>query len=295
MSETGFEVGSTHENEKGVYEVLSLDERKDTMVIKWESGEEVATAIGFQRRILERMKHDREVAKFGVGYNRRKGRSSGAKFDGFKETDFSGGVTGTTWRTQKALGGTVTALLNSDRPQIKSRAVSRMPQVHWTDPDRQPRDDNDLQAKLFVRLDKEYLYYGFYVERSDDKSRVQDDWHGFVEWLSDVKNESWLKEIMDEYGLCIYDVKDNARPFDGRIAVGDGNWRLSAGTAEQDVASLAGFLKELPDTAAVNLQIAKITAKDDALARAGEITGDISSLFATLMPLYRAAMKQAND
>ena len=133
------------------------------------------------------------------------------------------------------------------------------------------------------------------MERSNDKSRVQDDWHGFVEWLSDVKNESWLKEIVDEYGLCIYDVKDKARSFDGRIAVGDGKWRLAADKAEQEVASLAGFLKELPDTATVDLQIAKISAKDDALARAGEIVGDISSLFATLMPLYRAALSQPDD
>ena len=67
MSETGFEVGSTYENEKGAYEVLSIDEQRDTMVIKWESGEEVATAIGFQKRILQRMLHDAEVAKFGTG------------------------------------------------------------------------------------------------------------------------------------------------------------------------------------------------------------------------------------
>ena len=65
MSETGFEVGSTYENEKGTYEVLSIDERKDTMVIKWESGEEVSTAIGFQRRIIKRMRHEAEIAKFG--------------------------------------------------------------------------------------------------------------------------------------------------------------------------------------------------------------------------------------
>jgi hypothetical protein len=241
------------------------------------------------------MRHEAEIAKFGPGYGRRKGRSSGgAKFGGFKEKDFSGGVTGTTWRTQKALGGAVTALLNSDRPQMKSRAVARMPEVHWTDPDR-VAGDNRLPAKLFVRLDKEFVYYGFSVERSDDKSQGQDDWHGFIEWLSDTKNESWLREIVDEYGLCVFDQKDTGGSFDGRIVVGDENWRLALDKADQEVPSLAGFLKELPETATVDLQIAKISAKQDALARAGEITGDISSLFATLMPLYRAALSQPDE
>ena len=291
MNDTHFEIGSTYENEKGVYEVLSIDKRTDTMVIKWESGEEVATAIGFQKRILERMQREREEAKFGNGLKRHKGRASGgAKFGGFQEADFSGGVTGTNWRTQKALGGVVTALLASDPPHMKSRAVSRMPEVHWANPDRNGQDNDNLEAKLFVKLDQENMYYGFYVMRSDDKSQTEGDWHGFVKWLSDGENESWLKEIVDEYDLRIYDSKNKQKPFDGRIEVKDGNWHLTAEKAEQSIASLADFLKGLPDTAAVDLHIAKISAKDDALVRAGEIAGDISTLFDTLMPLYKAAM-----
>jgi hypothetical protein len=156
------------------------------------------------------------------------------------------------------------------------------------DAKRRRRDDNRLQAKLFVRLDKDYLYYGFYVERSNEKSQVKDDWNGFVEWLSDVKNESWLKEIVGEYDLRIYDTKDDIRPFDGQIKVGDGNWRLGNGGDAKDVESLAGFLKQLPDTTCVDLQIAKITGKGDTIARGDKIAGDISGLFDILMPLYKA-------
>ncbi len=291
MSEIGFEVGNTYENEKGIYEVLSIDERSDTMVIKWESGEEATTAIDLQRRIIERIRYEREAASAENRPKRRKVPSTrGAKFDGFRKTDFSGGVAGTTWRTQKALGGAVTTLLNSDSPQINSWAVSRMPEVHWMDATRRGRDDNRLQAKLFVRLDKDYLYYGFYVERSNEKSQVKDDWNGFVEWLSDVKNESRLKKIVAEYDLRIYDMKDDARPFDGQVKVGDGSWRLGNGGDAKDVESLASFLKQLPDTTRVDLQIAKITGKSDTIARGDKIAGDISGLFDILMPLYKASV-----
>jgi hypothetical protein len=290
MSEIGFEVGNNYENEKGVYEVLSIDKRSDTMVIKWESGEEIKTDIDLQRRIIERRRYEREAA---IAASRPKGRKAsstrGAKFDGFGETDFSGGVAGTTWRTQKGLGGKVTTLLNPDSPQINSRAVSRIPEIHWMDAKRRGRDDKSLQAKLFVRLDKEYLYYGFCVERSKEKSQVKDDWNGFVEWLGDVKNESWLKEIVAEYDLRIYDLKDDARPFDGQVKVGDGSWRLGNGGDAKDVESLAGFLKQLPGTTCVDLQIAKITGKDDTIARGNKIAGDISDLFDALMPLYKAS------
>ncbi len=290
MSETVFEVGSTYENEKGGYEVLSMDTGKNKMVIKWENGEEVSTAIDLQKRIIARIEYEREAAEAAKHPKSRKAASSrGAKFDGFKETDFSGGIAGTTWRTQKALGGAVTKQLNPDGLEINSWAVPRMPEIHWMDAKRRRKDDDSLQAKLFARLNKESLYYGFYVERSDPTPEAKNDWNGFVEWLSDGGNESWLKEIVEEYDLRISDRKDVKSPFHGTIELGDGNWRLANGGEAKEVQSLAGFLKELPDTARVDLQITKITGKDDTMARGKEIAGDISGLFDILMPLYKAA------
>lgn len=282
-----FEIGSTHENEKGTYEVLSMDERKDVMVIKWESGEEATTAISFQKRIIERVQVEREAAKNGNG-NKRRGGSSNATFDGFGEADFSGGIAGTIWRTQKGLGGVVTRSLNSDDPQIKSWAVPRMPEAHWVDASRQ--DNTGIRAKFFVRLDRDNLYYGFNVGCSKEHSEVQDHWNGFVEWLKDVGNENRFKEIVDEYDLRIYDTKAKAKPFDGQIRAIEGGWHLQNGMDTRAVDSLAGFLGQLPETASIDLQIAKTTKKQDAIGRGEDMAGDIIVLFDTLMPLFKASV-----
>jgi len=289
MNKVRFQIGNAYENEKGVYEVLSLDERSDAMAIKWESGEEVTTTIALQRGIIERRRFEFEAA---TAVKKPRGRKAPSyvitPFEGFDESDFSGSVASTTWRTQKALGGAVITLLAADGPQVNSSAVFGVPEVHWMEVE-DPRDQKGLEAKLFVRLDKEYLYYGFHVERSDEESQAEGHWDGLVEWLSDEENESWLKEIAGKYDLCIEDRKEDEKPFDGQITVADGSWCLKTGGDTKNVESLAAFLKELPPTASVDLQIAKVTGKDDTIARGDKIAGDISGLFDALMPLYKAS------
>jgi hypothetical protein len=54
-----FEVGSTYKNMKGAYEVLSIN--KDTMVIRWDDDQRVTTSVDLQKRILERMRYDKEL------------------------------------------------------------------------------------------------------------------------------------------------------------------------------------------------------------------------------------------
>ncbi len=54
-----FEVGSTYKNMKGAYEVVSIN--RDTMVIRWDDDQRVTTSVDLQRRILERMRYDKEL------------------------------------------------------------------------------------------------------------------------------------------------------------------------------------------------------------------------------------------
>lgn len=51
-----FEVGSTYENMKGEYEVISI--KGENMVIRWTDGSEIETTTDQQRRILERLDHE---------------------------------------------------------------------------------------------------------------------------------------------------------------------------------------------------------------------------------------------
>jgi hypothetical protein len=53
-----FQVGQKYENMKGVYEVLSTD--GNSMRIRWESGEEIATTMSLQRQIIIRMRREQK-------------------------------------------------------------------------------------------------------------------------------------------------------------------------------------------------------------------------------------------
>ena len=53
-----FEVGHKYENMKGVYEVISI--HGDSMIIRWEKGEQISTSTDLQRRIIERMQREKQ-------------------------------------------------------------------------------------------------------------------------------------------------------------------------------------------------------------------------------------------
>lgn len=53
-----FEVGQQYTNRKGTYEVIDID--KNTMIIRWENGEEATTSVTMQSRILDNMQRELE-------------------------------------------------------------------------------------------------------------------------------------------------------------------------------------------------------------------------------------------
>jgi hypothetical protein len=64
MAHVKFEIRKKYENTKGAYEVLSID--RNTMRIRWDSGEEITTTVSLQSKIVTRMGREqrkREEAK----------------------------------------------------------------------------------------------------------------------------------------------------------------------------------------------------------------------------------------
>lgn len=55
-----FEIGATYKNMKGAFEVISI--RSNAMVIRWDNGRQIDTTVELQKRILERMDHEKQVA-----------------------------------------------------------------------------------------------------------------------------------------------------------------------------------------------------------------------------------------
>jgi len=65
-----FEVGSTYENMKGAYEVVSI--HRDSMKIRWDDGSEAVTSPDLQQRIIERMALEKKAEAADEAANEKK-------------------------------------------------------------------------------------------------------------------------------------------------------------------------------------------------------------------------------
>jgi hypothetical protein len=287
-----FKVGDKYENMKGPYEVISV--KGDSMVIRWENGEEISTEIDLQQRILERIDREnrmREAARKKKAAKPQKARSAasryGNKFNGFEEGDFKKNITGTNWRSRSCLGGAVTEKLPKDKYSFNSWAVYRKPVIHWADVAHRDRGDSSLQAKFFAEVDDERLWYGLLLESPEDAGGVEHDYAAFLDWLKDPENEKWMCRTAAENNIAIYDIEE--RGFKGTIRAEADQWQIHHPDGREDIDSLCTFLDALPGDRGVALNIARIEPKANVLKKETAISEDISGLFEVLMPLYEAA------
>ena len=291
-----FKVGHKYENMKGVYEVISIS--GDSMIISWENGERTSTPIDLQRKIIQRIQQEKQErdtdriqgqTKEPKHQNKEGTSKYGAKFKGFKESDFKKIVTETNWRSRNCLGGAVTERLFSDKFNFNSWAAYRMPIIHWVDIKHRGRDHKWLQAKFFAQVDENYFYYGFYIERSSNPADTKNDWNAFIWWLKDAKNEYWLNEIVSEHTLCIYGLDEKG--FSGTIKSFNEKWKIHNSEIDsEEILSLSNFLDTLSKECWIDLHIAKKVNKDEVLVKGEKIADDISTLFEALMPLYEASV-----
>jgi hypothetical protein len=287
-----FKVGNKYENRKGLFEVISI--RGDSMIIQWENGEKISTSIEFQQGIIEEMEKERQgregiKRKYSVNLKKRQGRKLilGNEFNGFKQGDFKGNVTGTTWRRRSCLGGAVTQRLDAGKFDFNSWAVYRRPVIHWADIKHHGSENTWLQAKFLAQLDESNLYYGFYIERSNKPSDKRTDWDAFLSWVKNIENERWLNKISMDNDLSIYDKEQ--RSFKGVIKSRNYHWKIHGQEGEDmNIDSFSAFLSTLPEIIWVDLVIVKIENKKEVLNKRESIAEDISKLFEILMPLYKA-------
>jgi hypothetical protein len=288
MNDIEFKVGQEHENMKGVYKVLAVN--RDTLCICWENGEEMTTTVALQNRIIERLQRERALIRSNRGGKSKQPKLPEyvTKFEGLKNDDFSKDVAGATWRHYDSLGGAVAVRLKSDKFDIASWPRYGLSSIYWGDFDHRRQNDFSLQAKFFARLDESRLYFGFCVERSDQEEDTKEDWNAFITWLRNAENDSWLNKVTSKHDLSICDVKEQGA-FAGTIISVGKKWCLSNKGREQEIESLADFLDSLTDGTWVDLQIAKIVEKAEAVPRGVEIADDIARLFELLLPLYEAS------
>jgi hypothetical protein len=287
-----FKVGDKYENMKGPYEVISVS--GDSMVIRWENGEEISTEIELQQRILERLdmeKRMKEAARLKKAAKPSKSRSAssryGNKFTGFEAGDFKKNITATNWRSRSCLGGAVTEKLPKDKFSFNSWAVYRKPIIHWADVTHRDRGETSLQAKFFAEVDDKRLCYGLCLERPGSAGAAEHDFAAFIGWLQDPENEKWMCRTAAENDISIYDLDEQG--FKGTIRAEADQWQIHLADGQKAIDSLYSFLDALADDHGVVLNIARIEAKADVLQKEAAISKDISSLFEALIPVYDAA------
>ena len=288
MNQFEFEVGGKYENMKGTYEVLSINE--ETMQIRWETGEEIETDIDFQRRIIERMEFEQQQLVEKKAKKAKKADGAGrVKFEGLKESDFTKKVSGTIWRRRSCLGGAVKVFSDSDRLDIKSWSIARKPMIQWADVTHRNPEIFNYQGKFFVRLNEDKLFFGYCIERSKKAEKNLGDWDVFLEWLQDGGNEQHLRELAFDRNLIIYQFNKDG-DIAWKINAADGQWRLEKKGQEKTIESLPDFLKKLSEgSRRIDLQIAKSMEKKEVIEKGVGIADDISSIFESLFPIYKAS------
>ncbi len=285
-----FVVGETYENEKGLFEVLSIE--RDAMVIQWESGESIETTVSFQRRIQERRRWERQMkekraAASSSKARRASGRKPGSTFEGFRPEDFKKTISRTPWRSRSQFGGAVTSRMQSSRLNFNSWAAKRRNEVHWADSNQWKTKSVDYPAKFFARADQDTLAWGFYIERPEAGRRTSPDWATFLKWLRDDDNDNWLRGLAREQGLVIYDA--HQRSFGGILEPQDEKWITIDGTGSNDQGRLVAIIDHWPAQTWLDLMIAKRIPKQEAIERGQDVAGDVAVLFGQLFPLYEAA------
>jgi hypothetical protein len=287
LSEIEFNVDEKYENEKGVFTVVSID--RDEMVIRWENGEEIRTEIDLQRRIVERRQWEEQQLAAAAEAAKKPSRKSGGKkavFAGLAPTDFKKSASGTTWRSRNQLGAAVAQQIDTRLFKFNSWAFGNKPEMHVQDVKHRGRGEAENQAKFFVRVDLQTLYYGFRLARPADKAQAQTEWDGVFEWLNQPENEQALRTIAIETELSVCNL---ATPATGNLRASAEGWTKDGSGKPASPEALTQYITDIPETGPLDLAFVARIDKDAAVASGTDIAKQIAQLFTRLLALYQAA------
>ena len=283
-----FKVNGQYENEKGPFTVLSMS--GDKMVIRWDSGEELTTSVELQTRIAERRQREkmkREAEALAAKKSSKSG-SVGKKsaFSGFAFTDFKASAARTTWRSRSQLGEAVMKKVDASRLHLNSWAFGHKPEMHVQDVKHHGNAEPDYQAKFFVRVDPQSLYYGFRVARPASNDVGKTEWDACLDWLARPENEHMIHAIAVEDNLTAC---NHGGSSSEHLVASDNGWKSVKGSKKSGEVALSAYLSDAPDASSADLELSAIIDKSDAVASGVEIADNIAQLFTRLMPLYKAA------
>lgn len=296
-----FSIGEIYANRKGPYEVVALNETDNEMRIRYtDTGDEQPAKISAQARIWNNMLLDEQTAERNRAETEaRYQQGYGAAFKGLIASDFKTSIEGTSWRSRRHLGGLVALCASASTPYtFVSWSVYPWPVVFLTH-----RENYNMaafalgsrKAKFTLEVDENFLYYGFYIERSDQPMDANWDWPRF---LSALLNRPELSRIIEEVE------KDPMVRFIGRKSTGSDRFHFANGLREgavslwdeQETNRIAvehriELLTQIPNSHWGEVYIIAQLPKEEAIALGVKVSEPIANLFHTLLPFYRAALE----
>lgn len=218
MPEVKFQVGQVYANRDGQYEVLSVDPGGGRMEVRFvESKTTKSLDMAIQSRIVQNLQLEARIAenarlaekpekpeKAPRAPRAPRAASTGEKkalgreFTGMRPEDFTGTVTGTTWRNKDSLAGGVRARLQKHfKKQFKSTPVSNAPAVFMT---HQETGEAACIARFVLRADQDGFHYGLLLERVNEQCA---DFERFVRKLREDDTLRQFATQLEKGGLRV--------------------------------------------------------------------------------------------
>jgi hypothetical protein len=293
-----FQVGETYRNEKGDYEVVSIDGQ--TMVIRWTDGSTWEGSVALQARILARRELEEQTRETRALQRKRRAASRadtrGRDFSGLVGGDFQDGVGGTTWRRREGLGGLLAQRLSDVAArEFQSYTVYRRPEVHVASPSHYTQKEKWRQPKFDLALDEAKATYGFCIEKSDEP--MDDTWH-WAKFLAALEGGPELcqriEAAMSQHSL---DWRVWLRMESELVACVGLSGTMLVWTPLPDGEPVEmtwqGFferLRGIPENRWCDLYLAADLPKAEAISAGAGVADRIVAVYRALAPLYEASL-----
>jgi hypothetical protein len=281
-----FKVGETYRNSNGTYMVLAIHPPK--MQIRYSTGSETTVDIALQERIWERIQAEHTIAE---QEQQKAIKRHSITFQGLQESDFKENVAGTSWRSREGLGGLVTRQLSDlNGREFASVAIYRRPQffVYYPRLPMFSQAEGVKLPKFVVELDSEFVFFGFYIEKSDRQMGSDWYWLRFLVLLSDPIWQEQLKQAAKQHSLHWELRFEESKNSADQYAVTE-TIRIpgfAEGTQFPTFSTFLDYLHDLPSSKWCNLYLARNIEKSEAIAMKTSISQPISRALNALAPMY---------
>lgn len=297
-----FNVGGTYANRKGCYEVVSLDEAKNLMIIRYiDTGETIDSGIDLQARIWENMGWEQqetirqiaeEEARFQKGY--------GEGFSGLVDSDFKLSTENTTWRSRQGLAGKVSKHLSEGTPYtFVSWAIYGWPvafMTHREDYQMAAFEMGSRKAKFTIELDEQYVYYGFYIEKN--AGPMDDSWD-WVRLMSQLRSHPSFVDVIEQ-AETTHEARFIGRITEARVTerfhFSDGLHEGAVSLWDEDNPSSCSvnerleMLQNVPEDQWAELYIIGSISKPRAIELGVDVSDPMVQLMRELLPIYKFAV-----